>query len=87
MPLNIINNNNTNSNSNNNNNNNNNSNKTGVFSSDIGMDFGIEKWVMMVMRRGQLNKAERITLPNGGIIRSIGDDGEGYKYLGLLEAD
>ena len=42
---------------------------------------------MMVMKRGKLDKSERITLPNGGIIRSTGDDVEGYKYLEVLEAD
>ena len=58
-----------------------------VFSSDIGMDFGIEKCAMMVMKRGKLDKSEGIRLPDGRIIRSIGDDVEGYKYLGMLEAD
>ena len=33
---------------------------------------------MMVMKRGKLDKSERIRLPNGGIIGSIGDDVEGY---------
>ena len=51
------------------------------------MDFGIEKCAMMVMKRGQLDKSEGIRLPDGRIIRSIGDDVEGYKYLGMLEAD
>ena len=51
------------------------------------MDFGIEKCAMIVMKRGKLDKSEGIRLPNGRIIRSIGDDGEGYKYWGVLEAD
>ena len=58
-----------------------------VYSSDIGMDFGIEKCAMMVMKRGKLDKSEGIRLPGGRIIRSIGDDVEGYKYFGMLEAD
>ena len=53
-----------------------------MFSSDIGMDFGIEKCAMMVMKRGKLDKSEGIRLPDGRIIRSIGNDVEGYKYLG-----
>ena len=58
-----------------------------VFSSDIGMDFGIEKCAMMVMKRGKLDKSLAIRLPDGRIIRSIGDYVEGYKYPGMLEAD
>ena len=58
-----------------------------VFSSDTGMDFGIEKCATMVTKRGKLDKSEVIRLPDGRIIRSIGDDAEGYKYLGVLEVD
>ena len=36
-----------------------------VFSSDIGMDFGIEKCATMVMKRGKLDKSEGIRLPDG----------------------
>ena len=58
-----------------------------VFSSDIGMDFGIEKCTTMVMKRGKLDKSEGIRLPDERIIRGIGDDVEGYKYLGVLETN
>ena len=51
------------------------------------MDFGIKKCAMMVMKRGKLGESEGIRLPDGRIIGSIGDDVEGYKYLGVLEAD
>lgn len=53
-----------------------------VFSSDIGIDFGIEKCAVVVMKRGKLDKSEGIRLSDGRIIRSIGDDVEGYRYLG-----
>ena len=76
-----------NNNNNNYNNNNNNNNTVWVFSSDIGMDLGIEKCATMVMKRGKLDKSQGIRLPDGRIIRSIGDDAEGYKYLGVLEAN
>ena len=33
-------------------------------------------------KRQKLDKSEDIRLPDGRIIRSIGDDVEGYKYLG-----
>ena len=42
---------------------------------------------MMVMKREKMDKLEGIRLPDGKIIRSIGDDVEGYKYLGMLEVD
>ena len=58
-----------------------------MFSSDIGTDFGIDKRAMMVMKRSKLDKSEGIRLSDGRIIRSIGDDLQGYKYLGVLEAD
>ena len=58
-----------------------------LFCSDIGIDFGIEKCAMMVMKKGKLVSSEGIRLPDGRIIRSIGDYVEGYKYLGVLEAD
>ena len=48
-----------------------------MFSSDIGMDFGVEKCAMMIMTRGKLDKLEGIRLPDGRTIPSIGDDVEG----------
>ena len=36
---------------------------------------------------GKLDKSEGIRFPDGRIIQSIGDDTEGYKCLGVLEAD
>ena len=42
-----------------------------VFSSDIVMDFEIEKCTMMVMKRGKLDKSEGIRLLDGRIIQSI----------------
>ena len=58
-----------------------------VFSSDIGMDFGIEKCAMIVTKRGKLDKSESLRLPDGRIIRSVADDGKGYRHLGMLETD
>ena len=47
-----------------------------VFSSDIGMDFEIEKFAIMVMKRGKLDESEGRRLLDGSIIRSTGDDVE-----------
>ena len=57
-----------------------------VFSEDIGMEFGIEKCAMLVMEKGKIVKSVGIELPDGKIIKSL-QEGESYKYLGILEAD
>jgi len=41
-----------------------------VFSSDIGMGFGIEKCAVIVMKRGKMDKSEGIRLTDGRIIQS-----------------
>ena len=57
-----------------------------VFSEDIGMEFGIEKCVMLVMQKGKTVKSVGIEVPDGKIMKSL-QEGESYKYLGILEAD
>ena len=57
-----------------------------VFSEDVGMEFGMEKCAMSVMEKGKIMKSVGIELPNGKIIKSV-QEGERYKYLGILEAD
>ena len=57
-----------------------------VFSEDIGMEFGIEKCVMLVMEKGKIVMSVGIELPDGKVIKSL-QEGESYKYLGILEAD
>ena len=57
-----------------------------VFSEDIGMEFGIEKCAMLVMDKGKIVKSVGIELPGGKVIKSL-QEGEIYKYLGILEAD
>ena len=57
-----------------------------IFSSDIGMKFGIEKCAILIIKRGKITQSEGITLPDDTNIRSL-KEGEGYKYLGVLEAD
>ena len=56
-----------------------------VFSEDIGMEFGIERCAMLVMEKGKIVKSV-VELPNGKIIKSL-QEGESYKYSGILEAD
>ena len=57
-----------------------------IFSSDIGMKFGIEKCAVLIIKRGKITQSEGIALPDDTNIRSL-KEGEGYKYLGVLEAD
>ena len=50
------------------------------------MELGIEKCAMSVMEKGKIAKSARIELPDGKVIKSL-QEGETYKYLGILEAD
>ena len=52
----------------------------------IGLEFGIEKCAMLVMEKGKVVKSVGIELPDGKVIKSL-QEGESYKYLGILEAD
>ena len=56
-----------------------------LISQDIGMEFGIKKCGVVVLKRGKLCKSEGIKLINGQTIKEVDD--EGYKYLGILELD
>ena len=57
-----------------------------VFSEGIGMEFGMEKFAMLVMEKGKIMKSVGIELPDGKVIKPL-QEGESYKYLGILEAD
>ena len=58
-----------------------------IFSDDIGMDFGISKCAVLVMNRGKKIKSDGIALPDGRKLRSLEENDDCYKYLGVLEAD
>ena len=58
-----------------------------VFSDDIGMQFGIDKCAITVIKRGKLdNRNNDIVLGNQEKITSL-DENNCYKYLGMLEVD
>ena len=57
-----------------------------VFREYIGREFGIEKCAMLVMEKGKIVKSVGIELPDGKAIKSL-QEGESYKYLGILDAD
>ena len=50
------------------------------------MEFGIKKCAMLVIEKGNIVKSVGIELPDGKVITSL-QEGESYKYLGILEAD
>ena len=50
------------------------------------MEFGIEKCDMLVIEKGKIVKSVGIELPDGKVIKSL-QEGESYKYLGILEPD
>ena len=57
-----------------------------IYSQDIGMEFGIEKYAMLVMKSGKRHMTDGMELQNHDRIRTL-EENETYKYLGNLEAD
>ena len=57
-----------------------------IYSQDIGMEFGIEKCVMLVMTSGKRQLTDGMELTNQDKIKTLAEN-EAYKYLLILEAD
>ena len=57
-----------------------------IYGQDIGMEFGIEKCAMLVMKSGKRHMTDGMELTNHDRIRTL-EENETYKYLGILEAD
>ena len=57
-----------------------------IYSQDIGMEFGIGKCAMLVIKSGKHHMTDGMELPNQDKIRTLGEN-ETYKYLRILEAD
>ena len=57
-----------------------------IYNQDIGMESGIEKCAMLVIKSGKRHLTDGMELPNQDKIRTLGEK-ETYKYLGILEAD
>ena len=57
-----------------------------IYCHDIGMEFGIEKCALLVMKSGKRHLTDGIELPNQDKIRTLAEN-DTYKYLGILEAD
>ena len=58
----------------------------GKYREDIGMEFGMGKCTMFIMKSGKQQMNEIIELPNPAKIRMLGKKGT-YKYLKILKAD
>ena len=54
-----------------------------IFSEDIGMEFGLKKCGVVILKKGKLVKFDGIHLPNQEIMKEV--DENGYTYLGILE--
>ena len=57
-----------------------------IYSQDIGMEFGLEKGAIPVMKSSKRHMTEGVELANQEKIRTLGEK-EIYKYLGILKAD
>ena len=51
-----------------------------------GVEFGIEKCALLVVKSGKRHLTDGIELPNQDKIRTLAEN-ETYEYLGILEAD
>ena len=56
-----------------------------VFSTDIGMEFGMTKCGTLTMKRGKVVGYEGIKLSNSGVLKQV--EKEGYTYLGIVELE
>ena len=57
-----------------------------IYSEDMGMEFGIEKCAMLVMKNGKRHQIDGMKLPNQDKLRTPGEK-ETYKYLGIWKTD
>ena len=55
-----------------------------IYSKGIGMEFGIEKGAMLVMKSAKRDMTDGMELPNHDKIKTL-EENETYKYLGILE--
>ncbi len=56
-----------------------------TYSKDICMEFGMDKCAVVHMKKGKRVRSEGIVLPSGQVMNDV--DENGYKYLGVLQAD
>ena len=54
------------------------------YSRDIGMEFGIDKCKLFVVKDGKHVRSDGVELPSGEVMKDV--DESGCKYLGILQA-
>ena len=54
-----------------------------IYNQNIGMEFGIEKCAMLVMKSGKRHMTDGFELPNQDKIKMLGEN-ETYKNMGIL---
>ena len=57
-----------------------------IFSVDISMEFGFEKYAKVSIKKGKLVVTENLKLPSGKEMREL-EMTDTYKYLGIQQAD
>ena len=57
-----------------------------IYSQNIGMEFGLEKAALLVMKSGKRHMTDGMKLPNQDKIRTFGEK-EMYKYLGIKQVE
>ena len=57
-----------------------------IYNKDIGMEFGIEKCALIVLKSSKRHLTDGIELTKQDNIRTLAEN-ETYKYLGILKAD
>ena len=55
------------------------------FNEDLGMEFGLKKYEVVILKKGELVHFDGIHLPNQEITKEV--DENLYNYLGILELD
>ena len=56
-----------------------------IFSTDIGMEFGLRKCGVVILKRGRIARCETVEHPDGEVMKEV--EQEGYTYLGMVELD
>ena len=57
-----------------------------IFSKDIGMKSGKKRCAILMIEKGKTVKSVGVELPDDKVIKSL-QEGESYKYPGILEAE
>ena len=57
-----------------------------IYNQDIGIEWGIEKCGMLIIKSRKRQRTKGIELPNQGKIRTLGEK-KTYNYLKILEVD